>query len=158
MRLEWEQSYPNEINDVFDSTGLGIGRMAGWAICNGLNGVPDLRGQFTAMASVNMKNSAPLISSAIPSLSVGVRIGERNNNISINKVNLPNYNMTSMPHTHQNNAEITEIKYVNGHPYFTNGFAGTDLSLMLPSFSYTGGVGRINYGDSSTLNKKNVLT
>lgn len=30
----------------FDSTGLGIGDMAGWALCNGYNGTPFLSGQF----------------------------------------------------------------------------------------------------------------
>lgn len=30
----------------FDSNGIGMGQMIGWAICNGYNGTPDLRSRF----------------------------------------------------------------------------------------------------------------
>jgi microcystin-dependent protein len=35
-------------NTVFDTTGKGIGALAGWALCNGQNNTPDLRGRFIA--------------------------------------------------------------------------------------------------------------
>lgn len=34
------------VSGNFDSTGLGIGEWYGWALCNGKNGSPDLRGRF----------------------------------------------------------------------------------------------------------------
>lgn len=36
----------------FDSTGLGMNLMSGWAICNGNNGTPDMRGKIPVMAAV----------------------------------------------------------------------------------------------------------
>jgi len=35
----------------FDASGLGINLMAGWALCNGNNSTPDLRGRLRAMAT-----------------------------------------------------------------------------------------------------------
>ena len=36
----------NNYNNCFDSNGLGINDWEGWAICDGRNGTPDLRGRF----------------------------------------------------------------------------------------------------------------
>ncbi len=52
---EWYQMYPGDADACWDYTGLGIGRMTGYAICNGMPQatfygtvqMPDLRGQFT---------------------------------------------------------------------------------------------------------------
>jgi len=41
----------------FDTTGLGVGGLKGWAMCNGLNTTPDLRGMF--IAGLDMFNGAP---------------------------------------------------------------------------------------------------
>lgn len=37
----------------FDSTGLGTGKLAGWALCNGQNGTPDLRDRFVLGAGAS---------------------------------------------------------------------------------------------------------
>jgi hypothetical protein len=33
-------------SSLFDTTGLGIGEMLGYALCNGNNGTPNLSGRF----------------------------------------------------------------------------------------------------------------
>jgi microcystin-dependent protein len=40
----------------FDASGLGLGRFAGWALCNGRNGTTDLRGRFT-VGLTNLDNT-----------------------------------------------------------------------------------------------------
>lgn len=95
--------YPpaNQLNNLFDSNGLGIYLMEGWAICNGNNGTPDLRGQFTVMASQNI-NGTTLPGIAISNLAYGTRTGAKASTMTISKANLPNYNLTiiQLPHNH----------------------------------------------------------
>lgn len=57
----------------FDSTGLGIGELEGWALCNGNNGTPDLRDRFVvcigntySMGNTGGANSVTLNVSQIP--------------------------------------------------------------------------------------------
>lgn len=49
----------------FNLTGLGTGPMAGWAICNGLNGTPDMRGR-TIMGAYDVPDTgAPALSAEV---------------------------------------------------------------------------------------------
>lgn len=100
MVTEWYPTYFSEENDLFDSNGLGRKRMKGYAICNGLNNTPDLRGLFTIMPSVNMKNSAGLHSKAISGVAITNVIGKQD--ASILQANLPDYNLlvTDPGHRH----------------------------------------------------------
>lgn len=97
---EWVPMFSGEENIVFDQTGLGRYRMRGYAICNGLNNTPDLRGQFTYMPSVGVRNSGGLPGGVMTGVSAGQRIG--NPTASILQANLPLYNLsiTQTPHTH----------------------------------------------------------
>lgn len=138
---EWQPMYSGEENVVWDGTGLGIKRMKGYALCNGLNGTPDYRGMHTFMASSNVKNSAALDSEAIVAAFNGYKVGTRYLNIT--KANLPNYNLdvtiTQDPHGHsttENNhthnlgyvddvktdrTETGDSNYVMGLSPFTDG-------------------------------------
>jgi microcystin-dependent protein len=49
--LPWYPPTGTAVTDYFDTTGLGIGKGFGYAICNGLNGTLDLRGMFIPMAT-----------------------------------------------------------------------------------------------------------
>lgn len=156
MIMDWEETYVNEINDVFDSTGLGIGRMAGWAICNGLNSTNDLRGQFTVMASINMKNSALPPSHAISSLAVRSSIGAASRMISVGKVNLPNYTLpvTVNPHNHSTNIKYYQVtaeetlKYEPFPPIIPSRFKALKDPSLLALNKTLGGSG---FGDHKEL-------
>lgn len=91
MVFEFYPSYYGEENDLFNNEGLGVKRMNGYALCNGLHNTPDLRGLFTVMPSINMKNPAALNPKAIPGISVNNVIG--NEKSSILQSNIPDYNL-----------------------------------------------------------------
>lgn len=77
---------------LFDGSGLGIGQMAGWAICNGLNGTVDMRG-LVAVGATNVPDAgAP---TAPPNIAGETDPGELvgNDRVTIEPDNLP-------PHTH----------------------------------------------------------
>lgn len=61
----------------FDNTGLGSSDMLGWAICNGLNSTPDLRG-LTVMGATNVPDAgAPSLYTGVASATnVGDLVGE----------------------------------------------------------------------------------
>lgn len=101
--VEYYMVQGETINDVFDTSGLGKNKLKGWAMCNGLNGTPDLRGLFTVMPSAGVFNPAPLVSNAISG--IGVSQSQGTQNVSILQNNLPNYNLTvnEQPHTHKFN-------------------------------------------------------
>lgn len=101
--VDWLPENELDFINSFNSTGLGIGRMSGWAVCNGNNGTPDLRGQFTIMASNNMKSSNSLQSIAVGNLNYGVRTGSKSTNIILSKANLPNYNLDIVDPGHSHN-------------------------------------------------------
>lgn len=78
----------------FSNTGLGTGGMLHWAICNGLNGTPDLRGRVTPMALQVPNTGAPVLGAAVdpasnlgasslhpPNLAVGDTGGEALNTL-----------------------------------------------------------------------------
>lgn len=76
----------------FSATGLGSGAMSGWAVCNGLNGTPDMRG-LVAFGATNVPSSgAPTLYAGIGGATdPGERLGADAKPISPN--NLP-------PHKH----------------------------------------------------------
>jgi hypothetical protein len=92
--MMWSGSYTG----TFDSTGLGIGDLVGWALCNGNNTTPDLRGRFVVGAinqvpSSGAPNLAPEVdpSSGNPNYNIGDSGGLYQ--IGLAKANIP-------PHTH----------------------------------------------------------
>ncbi len=57
----------------FDFTGLGTGNLAGWALCNGNNGTPDIRERFvmgtdssSAISGIGGKNTLNLTTAQLP--------------------------------------------------------------------------------------------
>jgi microcystin-dependent protein len=76
--LDWYGNFASN----FDATGLGISDgLIGWALCNGVNGTPDLRGLFTVMAI----NNVP--SAGAPALAANVDPGiAGNTNFTMNTV------------------------------------------------------------------------
>lgn len=91
----------------FDITGLGVNLMAGWAICNGLNGTDDLRGKILSMATTGIPDSGAtniITTPAIPEdyiyLSPYNNAGKKAKNIL--QAHIPNYslNVNDPGHTH----------------------------------------------------------
>jgi len=79
--LPWYPANTPEINANFDLTGLGTSsEFLGWAVCNGLNGTPDLRGQFIVGAINNVPNTGA------PALASNVLPGGTNPNYSVSDV------------------------------------------------------------------------
>jgi len=56
----WLPPSGKNVNQFFDSTGLGFGVAKGRAICNGLNGTQDLRGFYLPMVTTAFFGTAPL--------------------------------------------------------------------------------------------------
>lgn len=76
----------------FDATGLGVNDMEGFAVCNGLNGTPDLRGMALFGATNVPDTGAPVPYSGLTgSTNVGDRVGA--DQVQIGADNLP-------PHKH----------------------------------------------------------
>lgn len=81
LALPWYPANTPEINSNFDLTGLGTSaQFLGWAVCNGLNGTPDLRGQFIVGAINNVPNSGA------PALAANVLPANGNPNYSVSDV------------------------------------------------------------------------
>lgn len=76
----------------FDATGLGIsGDVVNWAICNGKNGTPDLRGYFLVGATAIPNQGAASVPGALGSYALGATGGARD--VALTVPNLP-------PHVH----------------------------------------------------------
>ncbi len=77
--------------DDFSATGLGLGPMEGWAVCNGLNGTPDLRGMVVVGATNVPSSGAPAPYAGLAGNSdVGERVGA--DMVTIGADNLPPHN------------------------------------------------------------------
>lgn len=70
--------YNGDLSD-FDATGLGGGIMAGWAVCNGLNGTVDLRG-MTPFGATNVPDSGagPIYAGVTDTSDPGDQVGQDN--------------------------------------------------------------------------------
>lgn len=101
--IEWYPSFAGEENTVFDSTGLGIGRMRGWHVCNGIL-TPDLRGQFTFMPSVGMFNPAALLPNVVTGVGISTRTGAAARTILTSNLPAAPVTLTMNAHTHTTNA------------------------------------------------------
>ena len=86
--IDW---YGN-VNANFDNTGMGINSMAGYHICNGLGGTPDLRGLFLVGATNVPSVGAPTLNPNVGTYNMGDPGGNKSNVIT--KQNIPNYNLT----------------------------------------------------------------
>jgi len=88
------------VNANFDNTGAGINSMAGYHICNGVGGTPDLRGLFLVGATNVPSVGAPALNPNVGTYNQTDAGGNKSNVIS--KQNLPNYNLTVIDpgHTH----------------------------------------------------------
>ncbi|MDI9339777.1 MAG: hypothetical protein QM534_04335 [Sediminibacterium sp.] len=82
-------SWYGVIANNFDNTGMGIGSMVGWALCNGNNGTPDLMRRFVIGA-----DGDPSDPSGFPMSSTG---GQDSQTLSI--INLPEHDH-SIDHGH----------------------------------------------------------
>lgn len=66
--------WSGDVSTNFDGTGKGTGNLNGWAICNGANGTPDLRGRFIVgyngtsytLGATGGNNSVTLTAANIP--------------------------------------------------------------------------------------------
>jgi hypothetical protein len=109
----------------FDGTGLGIANqpMEGWAICNGINGTPDMRGMVAAGATNVPDSGAPSINPAVGwNTDVGSVSGNDKHQIDANE--LP-------PHTHD-----YDDSFVGGsgtHVAYDNGMAHIHLAKTTES-------------------------
>lgn len=84
FQFELKDLYVNQsyIDTNFDNTGLGINIMTGWAICNGLNGTPNMDGlvsigygtQYSVINAVGGAKQVSLIEDNIPQLDITVPV------------------------------------------------------------------------------------
>ncbi len=93
--LEWF----GNVNTEFDSTGLGINSMIGYAVCNGINQTPDLRGLFIVAATNVPSTGAPSLNPALGSYAVGDPGGFKA--VQIAKENLPDSDLTVIDTGHE---------------------------------------------------------
>ena len=107
----------------FDSTGLGTGDLAGWALCNGQNGTPDLRDRFVlgagASGDLGQTGGAETQQATIPAHHHNVDIpaftsGSGGGSRDVKKESDPNWVTTAaVPgHTHTINPPATDTSDV----------------------------------------------
>lgn len=112
------------VNTEFDSTGLGINSMAGWAVCNGNTygsvTSPDLRGIFVVMATNVPNSGAPVLNPAVGTYNVADTGGSKE--VTLLKTNLPNYNLTVIDPGHKH------LTATGWSIHSTNDGAGSSLS------------------------------
>jgi len=141
--VEFYPDYVGEENVVFDSTGLGIGRMRGFALCNGLNNTPDLRGQFTIMPSNGVMNSAALISGVVDGVNIRNQLGAKTKTIL--QDNLPDYELVvdESPHVHftvfsgADNADLSSSNSIQTE----STYGGNSLHYLLKGTPNTPNIG-----------------
>lgn len=120
----WVPPVGTVVSDYFDSTGLGIGKALGYAICNGLNNTLDLRGMNLAQAtSVPFTGGTNPLRAILNGTSNAVGDVAGKNLVALTKSEIPNYalslTVTDPGHVH------TEIGpgSISNHP---GGSAGYD--------------------------------
>jgi len=83
--IEWF----GNITVSFDNTGLGLGDMLGYAICNGNNGTPDMRG-FLSLMPTNVPNTgAPALNAKINNSYDNIT-AYGSESVTLTQANLPN--------------------------------------------------------------------
>lgn len=109
---DWLLPQGKVLTDYFDNTGLGINQRYGWAICNGQNGTPDLRGFYRAQATavpgniaLNSKIINPVTGTYFTST---IAQSAGGHSLPITKNNLPNYNLPSVSLSHSHNIQYSE--------------------------------------------------
>lgn len=120
--LPWYPSGTAEINSNFSTAGLGTSsQFTGWAICNGLNGTPDLRGKFIVGAINNVPNSGA------PALAANVDPVNGHPNYSVSNeggTTKETLDLTQIP-THKHDVAVSIADHTHGYhdkyPQTTNG-------------------------------------
>ena len=138
----------NNYNNCFDSNGLGINDWEGWAICDGRNGTPDLRGRFpiaktdtnttsvkgTSVPTItDVPSSNPLITNNTRFLNVGYR-GAGDSSVITNS-DLPTLN----PILSRKNIPPHRHKYFDGYMQARDG-GGPFFSQTLEAYGNSEGV------------------
>lgn len=114
----WDGSFAGN----FDATGLGIvPNLAGWAICNGNNGTPDLRGRFIvgAINSVPSTDAPNLDTEVDPTepgntnFAMGGTGGEQKHTLTESEMPTHNHTLTDPGHNHTN-GDFDQLLRVTG--------------------------------------------
>jgi hypothetical protein len=142
---DWINPQGTAVTDFFDTTGLGINIKEGWAICNGLNGTPDLRGFFTAMATNVPASGAGGLSGLLSGTtnSLADQIGQ--GKITLTQGNLPNYNLPITDNGHIHSEKFSN--YIN----ISDSGSGTNIPTL-----GTNGAPPITLNDISQLNTTGI--
>lgn len=119
--LPWYPTNVSEVTSNFDTAGLGTSaEFSGWAICNGLNGTPDLRGKFIVGTINNTPNSgAPALAANVdpsnghPNYSVASEGGTTKETLTTSQIPSHNHGgSTSSAGAH--NHTITDPGHIHG--------------------------------------------
>lgn len=136
--MDWYGSF----NTNFDTTGLGISTgLIGWALCNGANGTPDLRGKFTLMAidGVPSVSSPPLDPNVDPTVAGNLNFamnskgGVQKHQLNISELPSHSHNVSDPGHNH-NQGAFDRLLNATG----TNTVSGVDNSAGEPNLTISG--------------------
>jgi len=114
---------------LFDGTGKGIvgSKMEGWAICNGNNGTPNLRGRFIVGSTSGPNNNAPINASEInKTYNVEDTGGENSHTLSIAEMPRHNHSIDDPGHSHN----YTKYNNLRNHIDFASAGASNYLDKV----------------------------
>lgn len=109
--IAWLPPAGKTVNDFFDTTGLGINELRGYALCNGLNQTVDLRGMYLPMATNVPATGAGSLSSILDGNLNNVVDQVGRGKQTLTQANIPNYQLpvTDPGHRH----ELIDGGYLN---------------------------------------------
>lgn len=133
--IDWHGAW----TENFDETGLGINLMAGWALCNGNNDTPDLRGKLRATATNIYAAGRPRTDTEANMITDGLDpadyisgdngVYQGKSKQAILQANIPNYNLTVLDPGHQHDMPNSDSYPSSGKPV-TGGQAQEGANLI----------------------------
>lgn len=131
-----------EIDNWFNLNSVGMGEYAGWFLCDGRNGTPDMRGRFLVSRQFDNQDYKTL----------GSKGGESHVKLSINE--MPTHTHTTQPHSHSINLN-TATSGAHTHLYkdifYSEGHAMTNDYVSVPgNIGTSAGNDRDNVGHQFT--------
>lgn len=103
MIIDW---YGN-VTVNFDATGVGIGSMGGYQICNGNNNSPDLRGRFIVMSTNVPSSGSPILNPSVGNYNFQDIGGEVLHTLNSSEMPSHTHTINDPGHTHSYSGMMT---------------------------------------------------